>query len=183
MSSKILGPEPYYEKQTRETLAKLDVHVEAVKDPWHKTMLANWRDHYWGEAAGDLELTMGTLAPDPIYRFNGSRVLGPPQDANTLEEVRAMYGGLIDMGYRPAGPLTDMKFAFADWGLMVQAVHTAVLPGRFLNVTGLIIDPNATYSITAGLSQSHPYDRKSGLMMGEIVFSADPTDIRRIERI
>jgi hypothetical protein len=176
MTRSLLTPEPSLAEACYASLAKLNIIIDSLTDDWQRTMLTNWRDHYWGEAIGDLDAIMATLAPDPVYQFFG---WGAGERTSTTEAARTLYSRLIDIGYRPAGPIDDMRFAFADWGLTSQLTLTGVYPGF---VFGGDFDPEATYRMMVNVMQSHPYDRQTGLMCGEIVFQGEPTEIVRVQR-
>lgn len=177
-----LGPEPSLEAASRRSLAAINAMIAATQDPWHRAMFSNWRDHYWAEVMGDLKGIMATLAPDPVYRFYGSDALGDTPDMNATADVRAMYGGFIAMGFRPAGPVDDLIVAFSDAHLMLQFRLTCIYPGAVLKLSGGAIDPAAAYRVTLRVSESHPYDKASGLMGGETVFLSAPEEVVRVER-
>jgi hypothetical protein len=176
MSSEVLGPEPCLAEASYATLAKINAMIDGLTDEWQRKILTNWRDHYWGEVVGDLDGIMATLAPDPVYKLTNPHGV---RSFDTTEGARALYAGLIDIGYRPAGPMTDIKVAFADWGLMAQGATTGVYPGTALR--GPDIDPKASYRVTRNIMESHPYT-PDGLMAGEIVFMSEPTEVVRVER-
>lgn len=176
MARNILGPEPTLAEASNVTLAKINAIIDGLGDDWQKQVLTNWRDHYWAEVVGDLDAIMETLAPNPVYRTYGWLA---SEGSDTTEAAHAMYAGLIGMGYRPAGPLSDMKFAFADWGLMAEFTLTAIYPGAIL--AGVDADPDAAYRVTFKIMESHPYG-PDGLMGGETVFMSAPSEVVRIER-
>lgn len=176
MSNPPLGPEPILAEECYAGLAEINKTIDAISDPWHRTMALNWRDHYWAEVIGDLDAIMKTLAKDPVYHVYGGIVF----HASTTEEAYQAYSGLINEGYRPAGAVRNARFAFADWGLVVEFTHRIVYPGKLLS--GPDIDPDAAYLLTVEFMESHPYDRKDGLMGGENVFTSAPLEIKRIER-
>ncbi len=51
-------------------------HVDAAQTDWRREMLDTIMRHWWSEIIGDLEMTMGTLVPEPYYCFHGSNAFG-----------------------------------------------------------------------------------------------------------
>lgn len=164
------------------TRLEFDKHIQAATNPWHAQMLSTLRDHWWSEIVGELETTMATLAPNPVYRSYGTQAFGPPMTINTTEEARKMYSALYDAGYFPGGVMDNMRIAFADWGVMIEASLTNVLPGAFFNLPQMQLDPALPYQFTCQTVQSQPFDRATGLMKGEILYWGDPMDIVPAQR-
>ena len=155
MSSEVLGPEPCLAEASYATLAEINALIDGLTDEWQRKILTNWRDHYWGEVIGDLDGIMATLAPEPVYKLDQPQWRA--QLSDTTEGARALYAGLIDIGYRPAGPMTDIKVAFAEWGLMAQELHhRESIPARPCVRPGHR-SFKASYRVTRNIMESHPY--------------------------
>ena len=144
---------------------------------WHRHMLHTFRRHWWSEIVGDIEATMSTLIAEPRYRFHGSKAFGTTSEIRGGEATRTMYSSLYDAGYFPGGVLDDIRIAFADWGIFIEAKVTSVLPGAALNISGLKLRPDAAYQSTCQTAQIHEFDRDQGLMVGEVVYWDDPTQV------
>lgn len=164
-------------ERTAATYIEFQARIDALTDDWHRHMLTTLCRHWWSEIVGDLETTMATLVAEPYYRFYGTRSLGTSTEVKGGVATRAMYSSLYDAGYFPGGVLDDVRIAFADWGLFVEAKVTNVLPGAALNLPGLRIDSNAAYQNTCQTAQVHAFDRESGLLLGEIVYLDDPIEV------
>lgn len=175
-----MGGELTLVERAYEALQTMDAVIDALTVPWHQQMARVVREHYRAEIVGDLEAIMATLAPDPVYRFYGSRLF-PAIEIDTTEQARAMYGSIIDMGYAPAGALDDQRWAFGDWGVVLQGVPTTVVPGLFLAENNPDIDPDKAYEITYQIIQTHDFDPAVGLMAGEIVYFGELIAINEVD--
>ncbi len=162
-------------ERTVATRERFDKFIRDAVDQWHVQMLTVLRDHWWSEIVGDIETTMATLVPDPVYHFYGRSL--NVSDVNTTAAARAMYTSLYDAGYYPGGVMENMRIACADWGIVVEAELTTVLPGAAFNLPHVQIDPALPYQNTCYSMQSQPFDRATGLMKGEIVYMSDLTEI------
>jgi hypothetical protein len=162
--------------QICETRQWIDGQILAATNDWHLRMLTTYRDHWWAEIIGDLDGVMATLAPDPTYRAYGGRAFGNLK-INTTAEARDLYRSLFDAGYFPAGPLHEARYAMGDWGMMIEGVTTAVLPGTFFALPELNLQPATPYQASWHLMGIHPMDRNTGLMTAEILYVSDPIAI------
>jgi hypothetical protein len=158
----------------------MEAIVAAVSDPWHRQMAGVVFEHYRAEVVGDLDAIIATLVPEPAYRLHGSSLFGPIE-TTTAEETIALYKPLIDLGYPPAAALEGQRWAFADWGVVVQGTQTLVLPGAAFPGADATVDRSKAYLISYPLVGLHPFDRASGLMKGEIVFFGDLEQMTEFE--
>ena len=167
-------------RRGEQNLREMDTMISALEDPWHCRMASVVREHARAEIYSQLDAIMATLAPDPVYRCYGSRLF-PPFEVNTTQEAYALYKTIIDMGYPPAGAFDDQKWYFSDLGIVLQVTPTTIVPGQFLMNNNPGIDPESPYQITYRLMVTHGFDRRVGLMQGEIVHFGDTLDIRKLD--
>jgi hypothetical protein len=123
-------------------------------------------------------MVMATMSPNPRYRAYGTKALGELV-IDTTEETREFYRALFDTGYYPAGAFTEARYALADWGMMIEAVNTAIVPGSFFPCFNL--EPDTAYKASWRLVGIHPFD-ENGLMQAEILYVDDPYDITVVNR-
>jgi hypothetical protein len=159
-----------------ETRTWMDREIAACFNDRHRQILTNYRDHWWGEAIGDLDMVMRTMAPDPMYRGFGSDKFGELV-IDTTEGARELYANLFAAGFYPAGAFTERRYSVADWGMVIEAVNTAIVPGAFF--AGLDLEPGAGYLASWKLLGFHPYDQY-GLMQAEILRVEDPTHVEYV---
>lgn len=178
MDLKALIPERSLADAIMVSRGWLDGEIAKATSERHRHIITQYRDHWWGEVIGDLEMVMATMAPDPYYRAYGSKAFGEFK-INTTEETREFYAALFASGYYPAGAFTETRCAVADWGLMVEAVNTAIIPGSFFPNFNLV--PAQAYKASWRLVGVHPFN-KEGLMEAEILYVNDPHEIVAVER-
>lgn len=178
MNMKSLIPEKSLADDIMATRLWFDREVASIADPRRQLMLARYRDHWWCEVIGDLEGVMATMAPNPKYRAYGSDVFGEFL-IDTTEETEKFYRALFASGFYPAGPFTETRYALADWGLMIEAINTAIIPGSFF--PALSLEPNTAYKASWRLVGIHPFDENC-LMEAEILYVGRPYDLTVVTR-
>jgi hypothetical protein len=161
---------------TSATLERFDTMTDTIPDPQHRAMLRVVRNHIYGEIIGDLDLTMSTMPANPHYRTYGSAALGS-YNLDTGEEVRAAYQSMLDLGLVPGCPWEDERWLFSSWGLAVEATCTMVWLGARLTNYDSTLDPDGLYLVRWNTASFFPFDVERMLMLGEIVYMADPTTI------
>jgi hypothetical protein len=161
---------------TSATLERVDAMADAVADPQHRAMLRVWRDHFFGELVGDLDLTMSTMPDNPRYRTYGSQAFRS-FDYDTADEARSVYEEVLKVGLVPGCALEDERWSFGSWGLHMEGTCTAVFPGAWLINYDSTLDPEGLFLVRWNGSHIFPFDTERMLMMGEIVYLADPTTV------
>jgi hypothetical protein len=153
-----------------ETLARLDLLIERTEDPRHAAMLAAFRTHWWGEVLGDLDLAMSVLPA--LVQFSVRGAVRRPVEIDTALAQRAHYQRTLDLGLNIGGALSRERFAFADWGMMLDAVLSGV-------TLGSLLDPSpgdGFYLVHRPIVVVMPF-APNGQMLGEIAYMAAPTAI------
>src|SRR5271156_6002038 len=110
-----------------ETLARIDALAEALGNPRHRAMLQAFRRHWHGEVTGDLDAAMAELPEDSHFAVLGAVASGRPFEVNTAQAHRAIYQMMLDLKLNPGGAFSSERFAFADWGLVMEAVYSNVV--------------------------------------------------------
>jgi hypothetical protein len=161
---------------TSAMFERFDAVAENIADPEHRAMLRVLRNHMYGEVIGDLDLTMSTMPANPHYRTHGSTALGS-FTMDDAKDVRAAYQSMLDIGLVPGCPSEDERWSFASWGLAVEANCTMVYPGALMVNYDSTLDADGLYLVRWKAASIFPFDTERMLMLGEIVYMADPTSI------
>ena len=92
----------------RQSLARLDARIAAESDARRKAWLTTYRNHWWGEVVGDVDMVMDTMSHGPIsYTFDGHPFMSADDSLARITDragTRAMYEGVVALGVRMAGP-------------------------------------------------------------------------------
>lgn len=173
--------------QAKETVARIDVLLESLDNPLHREMLMAFRTHWWSEVVGDIDTAMSVMPDDVIFKTTGSVPSGQPFELHSATEQRALYQAQIDMGLTPgAGTFFDERWAFADWGMTLEAVWVFVMYGSMLEGVGSY-EAEQLYLVESPCVAVMPY-RGNGVLGGEIFYfgdtlSVEPTDTETLNWI
>lgn len=169
----------------RQSLARLDARIAAEPEGQRRRWLQTYRQHWWGEVIGDIDMVMETMSHGPVsYSFDGHPFMTPD---STLAKVadrdgaRAMYQGVVDLGVRMAGPIDDERVLFDEHGIVITCVLSAVYPGVFLTRHSEPVDPDGVYLVRWPNVTMIRFDAE-GLMMGEDIFNGAPILVQRVGR-
>lgn len=162
------APESY--ARTRELFDLLD-------DEWSRRCLDVWLRHWWGEVQYDLETCIATITPDVVYRWDGTERLGEPLNAHSRDFARTMYSEMFESHQTPGGPFDQERWAFGEWGLMMEAVFTSVMRADFVRDERPSAEPTALHLVQWPMTLIIPVDRESGLMSGEIMYAGAPLHV------
>jgi hypothetical protein len=170
--------------RVRDSMARIDKLIEDAASRRDRIMLEVYKDHWWGEVTSDVEAIMATLPTDGVlYNFDGLSLTRPlPHQVRETAEARAMYQSVAALGLPIAGAFTQERFAMGDWGLMVEAVQTAIYPGRFLRSYREPLEPDQLYLAEWRMVGSHPIDIERRLMLGENVYNGAPLRVEPVDR-
>jgi hypothetical protein len=163
-----------------ETLARLDALAEALDHPLHRTMLQAFRRHWHGEVTGDLDAAMAELPDDSHFAVLGALASGQAFEVNTAQAHRAIYQMMLDLKLNPGGAFSSERFAFADWGLVMEAVYSNVVYGRMLDNVGHY-EPDGLYLFHLRMTMVCSFSR-AGRMLGKRDYLAAPFSIERADR-
>lgn len=152
---------------------RIDATIAGLADPRHRVMLEVYRDHWLAEVHNDVPAIMATLPEDHVsYRFDGLGLMIPRYlEFDTAAAARELYQGAADMGLPMAGSFQDERWAFADWGMMFEGTHCAIVRGRSIQLPPHPLDPEQLYLLRWRAMSSHPIDIERRLMLGEHVFT------------
>jgi hypothetical protein len=162
---------------TRITAAT-DELLRTTENPRHRAILRNYRRHALLEVSGLFE---GILTPEmtvehPVYRLTE----GP--ETLVLDGHRAVhdfYAMLSSAGATVMGPAEE-ELVVADWGFASECMFHHFMPGRLLQATEDIDDPDAIYVVRHVLCFHWPYDERQRLI-GEHVY--EDTASRVVEKV
>ena len=128
----------------RHTLAPVDAKIAETRNPRHRALLQNFREHLLAEIAGDVDAIMKTQVASPQYHFYGSGVgdSGPKGGA----AVRGFYENIFALGYNKLRYVAD-RFIIDDRGLFHEGQMDIVFPGRALKAMGIPCDDEAAYYV------------------------------------
>lgn len=169
----------------RETLTRLEGRIAAEKNAVHRGWLETYRDHWWGEVIGDVDMVMRTMSHGPIrYTFDGSSFMVPDGSlaaVETWDQTRAMYEGVTALGVRMAGPLDEERILIDEQGIAIYGVLTTIYPGLYLGKHSEPVDPDGVYIVRWPNVTMIRFDTQ-GLMMGEDIINGAPILIRQVDR-
>jgi len=169
-----------------ETLARIDALADALDNPRHRTMLQAFRRHWYGEVTCNLDAAMAELPDNSFFAVRGAMASGQPFEVNGAKAHRAIYQHMVDLKLNPGGAFSGELFAFADWGLIMEAVYSNVVYGRMLeNIGGYEAD--SLYLMHLQMTMVCPCSR-TGRMLGKrdyiaAPFSVEPANRSTIERL
>jgi hypothetical protein len=160
-----------------DTLRRTDKLIAATTNPLHRKMLTLIRDHWWAEVNGDLEGIMRTVAPGPqVTQQYGASWRGAPSP-KSYEETKKSYEDALAVGLTVGGPFEKERWAFSDWGLVLEALFTGIYPGKVLSGLNRDLDADKDYIVSWQMNIIFPIDTDKMLMQGEIAYRADPVSV------
>jgi hypothetical protein len=166
------------------SIEPINALLEVTKNPYHRQLLENFREHLTAEVLGDLDRLMATMGPHPIYhRYSG---VGTTRDDTDLDQAylivdgreqnRALYQAAIDSG-RNVLELATQRLAVSDWGIAGDGYIYSTNRGVDLVSQGIPgIDADATYIAASRFAYFLPY--VDGLMAGEDTYRSPARYIR-----
>jgi len=119
-----------------ESLANMDAIIATLDNPRHRQMLAAFRTHWHGEVTGDLDAAMSVVHEDSRFAVLGALAAGEAFEVSGIREHRAIYQVMPDLGLNAGGSFSGAKFAFSDWGIVMEAVYSNVVYGSMLTNVG-----------------------------------------------
>ena len=167
-----------------ESAARIDRDIAAAGSERDRILLQIYRAHWWGEVTSDVEAIMATLPKDKVsYHFDGlSLTRALPIQISDLTVIRGMYQSVADLGLPIAGAFFDERYAFADWGMMIEATQSAIYPGRFLASYREPLDPDQLYLAQWRMTGVHAMDVERRLMLGENIYNGAPLQVTPVDR-
>lgn len=164
--------------ETRQRIVTLRETLDNERD---RAALDIWLRHWWAEIAYDLDEAVNSLSEDVAYRWFGTNQIGDGGnglDASSREFAHGMYKQMMDAGQMPGGPFDNERFAFADWGLMMDATFTTVFSGRNLHHGSAQSEPDGLYLVQFQMAVVHPLDFTRNEMRGEIMYASAPLHVQ-----
>lgn len=160
----------------RATIDRVDALIASLENPLHREMLGAFRLHWWSEVLGDLDAAMSAMTPQVVFKSTGSVPSGGPFEVHTSAEQRAIYEIQVAAGLSPAGGYFDNeRWAFADWGMMLEAQWVFALYGNMISNYG-DYDPEQLYLVKVPAATVMPYGG-GGRLSGESLYMGDPLEI------
>lgn len=164
----------------KQSLARMAALIQTLGNPRDRAMLTQFRNHWRGEVTPDLDAAMAVLPEDSFFSVKGVMTSGEAFEIRGAAAHRAVYQHMIDAGLNPGGAFHDELFAFADWGMMMEAVYSNVVYGPMLSNMG-DYDPKQLYLFHAPLTMVCPFSPE-GRMLGKRDYIAAPMSIEPVER-
>lgn len=152
---------------TTRTWAAVEERLASETDPVLRQRLEMLRRHMIAEAAGDLDVLMSTLAPQPSYNAYGQDPSVSPQGT---EAVHQFYSNLIASG---ATRLEfDIKRLLVERDcILTEGIMKMAWPGRALQAKGIEVDdPDAFYLYVDRMATLWPFD-ENGQILGEDTYT------------
>jgi hypothetical protein len=152
--------------------------LDRTTDPRHRQLLEQVLAHGQGEVRGDLDMVMGTLAPNPVYRWVRQ---GSAEPVVGTEAVRRYYVDDIFGGGRHILEGNKDRIVVDDHTVVTEGTMRILQWGRDLVARGAPVDdPDATYLLTVRLLIVWPFD-DAGKLLGEESWSQPSTS--SLERV
>lgn len=167
-----------------DCMARMNAAIATAASDRDRIMLEVYKAHWWAEVTSDVEAIMATLPTEGVdYHFDGlSLTRQLPIRITDLAVIRGMYQSVADIGLPIAGAFFDERFAFGDWGLMIEVIQSAIYPGRFLACYPQPLDPEQLYLAQWRMVGSHRIDVERRLMLGENVYNGAPLRVEPVDR-
>ena len=162
------------------SVEKVDAAIAADRNPRHRAMLQNFREHLLAEIDGDVERIMKTQVAEPSYQFWGMGIgdFGPKGGAG----VRGFYDHIVEQGYNKLYYEIDRIFC-GDDHLVHDGVLHMIWPGRALRAVGVEVDdPDASYLYSYRTAAIFKYDAQ-GLCLGEDTYADGTVSLSRVRKL
>src|SRR3546814_15416248 len=88
-----------------------------------------------------------------------------------------MYGGMFETYQTPGGPFDQERWAFADWGLMMEAVFTSVMRADFIEAERASAKSAERRPVHWPMTLVIPGNRARGLISGAILAAVAPLPV------
>jgi hypothetical protein len=163
-----------------QTLERLQKLADEQSNERSREMLLAFKRHWGAEVAGDLDAAMAELPENSYFGLRGALAGGSPFEVQTAAEHRAVYQRMLDINLNPGGALSDERFAFADWGMMMEAIYSNVIYGAMLANVG-DYGPQDLYLVHIPMVMIC-YFSSDGKMLGKRDYMADPLSIEPADR-
>jgi hypothetical protein len=139
--------------------------LERTTNPRHRKMLGELLNHARGETESDLEMVLGTLSPNPVYKAVRQ---GPPdRQPKGFEEVRAFYVNEIFGRGRFCLEGNKDRIVVDDDTIITEGEMRLIRWGRDLAEDGVPLDDkDACYLMTVRILIVWPFDA-DGKIIGE----------------
>lgn len=168
--------------QAKQTVARIDALIATLEDPNHRAMLAAFRTHWWSEVCGDIDTALSVMAPDILFKTTGAVPSGQPFELHTVAEQRALYQAQLDAGLTPgAGTFFDERWAFAEWGMTLEAVWIFASYGSMISPAYGVFEAERLYLAKIPCAAMIPYCG-AGILGGETFYFGNPIAIEPTDR-
>jgi hypothetical protein len=81
-----------------------------------------------------------------------------------------------------AGPFEEERWAFNDWGLMVEAINVFIMRGKSILSPPYILEDEALYLVRAQSLSAHPVDVERRLMLGKHAYSGSIVSLDQVDQ-
>lgn len=113
-------------------LAYFDTELAKLANPHHRQSLASFRTHWYGEVTGDIDLAMSVVSEQSDFSVIGALAGGEAFAVHGKAAHRAVLEALPRLGLNAGGSFSNIRLAFADWGVMMEATYANVVYGNML---------------------------------------------------
>jgi len=144
----------------------LEARLQTTTDPRLRQVLEVVRDHLKGEALGDFDLLMSTLADDPQYHFWGAGPGNFSGGPKGYDAVVAHYRGVYEEN-RQVVDWNIERIVVDTHCVVTEGPYRQLYPGRAVQARGIEVDdPDAVYEASQRLVIFWPFNDE-GKLIGE----------------
>lgn len=169
-----------------ETFGRIDALMATLENPRHRQMLSSFRAHWRGEVSSDLDAAFAVVCDDVRFALLGALPSGQAFEVTNIRDHRAVYEAMPNLGLNAGGAFSNERFAFAGWGLMMEATYSNVVYGAMLANVGEY-DAEALYLFHAPLAMVCSFTEDGKLATKRDYFGAvtsvEPADMDLLHRL
>jgi hypothetical protein len=149
----------------------LEERIAEERNPLHRRQLETIVRHMKGEAIGDIDAILATVAPDAVYVLYGPAET-PPRLFRGHDAIRGFYNEMLDQISVNQELCVD-RLVVDDHCVVTEGVTRTALRGRTLAAAGIPVDRPDAYFYSEGRSLViWPFDPATGLLRGEQIYTA-----------
>lgn len=173
----------------QRSVAWLEKRIAEEKNPRHRAMIENYKQHLYSEVTADLPAIMATLVDEPVYHSYTGQALDGRRGPKNSAEVKAFYNNMFTTRVNVLERHVDRMIVTDDFlvseGSIDQAFPGEALlaGGRTTDASGAPIEPGAYYQTSYRICAVLPYigEGTDVRMAGEDTYTLVPAnDLRRI---
>jgi hypothetical protein len=167
-------------------LDQIETRKSGLDDPELRAMCDTLLRHVKTEWVGDLDATLATMVPDPVYRNWGgfTNRTGPVE--HRLDAIKQIYGAPVErFGYYPPAEMDIDRFLISREAIVMDGRIRMMSYGEDLRALGEDVKDDSWYVVETRIALFFPFS--DGLMTGEdayidhlvLIEEMSPTDVER----